>query len=383
MIQEYDTPERVMEFIPKATRFVNLPSKMYLKRGGVLHGGKIAYESVGYLNPARTNVILIMPGISADAHVTSHRDDTSPGWWEKMVGPGKPIDTNLWHVICINPLGSCKGSTGPASINQATGMPYRLGFPELSIEDIADAAWHALRAIGFEHVACVIGTSMGGMSSLALLARHLDLTGNHINISSALYAQPFAIAMRSLQREAIRCDPLWNSGRYEQDSYPLQGMVLARKLGLVTYRSEQEWNSRFGRSLINSEPNTNKKPFQAQFEIERYLDHHAHRFVSNFDPNCFLYLSQSIDWFHLGESFDCTAQDALSQLRMHKALILGVNQDILFPIHQQRCIYDGIRKNNGNTTFLPIDSPIGHDAFLVEIDIFGRHISRFLSQMKC
>ena len=379
MIQEYDIPERVMEFIPKATRFVKLPDRLHLKRGGILRGARIAYESIGNLNASRSNVILVMTGLSPDAHITSSKDDSTQGWWENMVGPGKPIDTHLWHVICINPLGSCKGSTGPASINPATGEPYRLTFPELSIEDIADTAAYAVRAIGFERVACVIGTSMGGMSSLALLARHPGLTRNHINISSAPHAQPFAIAMRSLQREAIQNDPLWNRGRYDQDSFPTQGMVMARKLGLISYRSAQEWNSRFGRRLIDSGNDLNKKPFRTQFEVERYLEYQAHRFVRGFDPNCFLYLSQSIDWFDLGESFGCSAQDALSQLQIENALVIGVNTDILFPIHQQQSIYEGIRKSGSKAIFLPLDSPIGHDAFLVEIELFGDHISNFLS----
>jgi homoserine O-acetyltransferase/O-succinyltransferase len=379
LTQEYEAPEKVMEFVPKATRFVEFPDRWPMRRGGTLHRAKIAYETVGHLNSAKSNVILIMPGLSTDAHFASSEDDSSQGWWEEMVGPGKPIDTRHWHVICVNPLGSCKGSTGPASVNPRTGNPYRLTFPELSMEDIADSAAYAVRTMGFERLACVIGTSMGGMSSLALLARHPNLTSNHINISSAVHAQPLAIAMRSLQREVIQNDPLWNKGQYDQDSFPAQGMVTARKLGLISYRSEQEWNSRFGRKLSGSENGSNKKSFCNQFEVEKYLEYQARRFVRSFDPNCFLYLSQSIDWFDLGESFDCPAQEALLKLRIDNALVMGVHTDILFPLHQQKVISDGMRNSGSNTIFTPLNSPVGHDAFLVETKMFGQHISDFLS----
>lgn len=376
-----EAAERVLEFIPKTTRFVRLPDRLPLKRGGRLHGARIAYEAIGCLNACKSNVILIMTGLSADAHVTSTEDDCSQGWWENMVGPGRPIDTRRWHVICINSLGSCKGSTGPASINPATGLAYGLTFPELSIEDIADTAAYTVRALGFERLACVIGTSMGGMSALALLTRHPGLTANHINISSAIHAEPFAIAMRSLQREAIQNDPLWNRGRYDQDSFPAQGMLMARKLALVSYRSGKEWITRFGRRLMDVPEDWYRTPFSPQFEVERYLAYQAQRFVGRFDPNCFLYLSQSIDWFDLGESFGCPAPEALSHLQIENALVIGVDTDMLFPIHQQQGIYDGLRKNGARALFRPLDSPVGHDAFLVETKVFGLHIADFLAAL--
>ena len=218
-----------------------------------------------------------------------------------MLGPGKPIDSDRWFVICVNSLGSCKGSTGPASINPDTGEPYRLAFPDLSIEDIADAAHEVVRALGIERLACVIGNSMGGMTALAYLLLHPGHRARHINISGSARALPFSIAIRSLQREAIRLDPAWNHGNYDDEHYPENGMRMARKLGVVTYRSAMEWDGRFGRVRLDQRVPRRDDPFGLEFEVERYLEGHARRFVRQFDPNCYLYLSRSMDWFDLAE----------------------------------------------------------------------------------
>jgi len=367
------------EFIPPATRFVHLPENFPMKRGGRLNGARIAYETWGRPTVKGDNIILILTGLSPSAHAAAGDDDPTPGWWEAMVGPGKPIDTDRWHVICLNSLGSCHGSTGPASINPVTCEPYRLEFPDLSIEDIADAAAFAVRALGFGHVACVIGNSMGGMVALALLARHPGLARSHINISGAVHALPFSIAIRSLQREAIRLDPNWNQGRYKATSYPECGMATARKLGVITYRSALEWDGRFGRVRLDSDRRFNDDPFGLEFQVEGYLDWHARRFVRGFDPNCYLYLSRSMDWFDLGETYRGSAEDALSQIQLEKALAIGVRSDILFPLQQQLQIAEGLRTASIDVELLPLDSPQGHDAFLVDIDRFGPAVASFLA----
>ena len=225
------------EFIPPGTRWFDLPSPFPMKRGGALHGARIAYETWGALDATASNAILIVTGLSPDAHAASNAGDPEPGWWEAMLGPGKPIDTDRWFVLCVNSLGSCKGSTGPASTNPDTGQTYRLDFPELSVEDGADAAAAVVRGLGIERLACVIGNSMGGMTALALLQRHPGIARSHVNISGAARALPFSIAIRSLQREAIRLDPNWNNGDYDDATYPESGMRMARKLGVITYRS--------------------------------------------------------------------------------------------------------------------------------------------------
>jgi homoserine O-acetyltransferase len=369
------------EFIPPATRFVCLPDGFTMKRGGTLHGARIAYETFGRLNAERDNAVLILTGLSPDAHAASHPEDPSPGWWEAMLGPGKPIDTDRWHVICVNSLGSCKGSTGPPSVDPATGEPYRLDFPALSIEDIADAAAFTARALGLGQLACVIGASMGGMSALALLARHPDLARSHISVSGAVHSLPFSIAIRSLQREAIRSDPQWNHGRYEEECYPERGMLTARKIGMTTYRSALEWDRRFGRAKSSQAGRAAHNSFGSEFEVEVYLEYHARRFVRCFDPNSYLYLSRSMDWFDLGEPCGGSTAEALSRLRVEKALVMGVQSDILFPLQQQRHIADGLSASGADVEFLSLESDKGHDAFLVDIDRFGPPTAKFLSTL--
>jgi len=367
------------EFIPPGTGWVNLPSPFAMKRGGALHEARVAFETWGTLSPARDNAVLLLTGLSPDAHAAAHADNPMPGWWEAMLGPGKAIDTDRWHVICVNPLGSCKGSTGPASISPATGEPYRLDFPDLSIEDIADAAAHVVHALGIKQLACVIGNSMGGMSALALLARHPGIARAQINISGAARALPFSIAIRSLQREAIRLDRNWNQGHYDEHSYPESGMRVARKLGVISYRSALEWDGRFGRVRLDSDRREDEDPFGLEFEVERYLEGHARRFVRRFDPNSYLYLSRAMDWFDIGECQHLPTEEGLAQIQVGRSLVIGVHTDILFPLGQQQQMADGLRKGSGKVQLMALPSPQGHDAFLVDIERFSPAVSGFLA----
>jgi homoserine O-acetyltransferase len=374
------------EFIPPGTRFHALSSPFPMKRGGALHGARIAYETWGTLSAARDNAVLILTGLSPDAHAAANEGNPEPGWWEGMIGPGKAIDTTRWFVVCINSLGSCKGSTGPASVNPDTGALYRLDFPELSIEDGAEAAFEVVRALGIERLACVIGNSMGGMTALAFLLRHPRAARSHINISGSAQALPFSIAIRSLQREAIRLDPNWNQGQYDEDVYPDAGMRMARKLGVITYRSALEWDGRFGRVRLDSDRRDDEDPFGLEFQVESYLEAHARRFVRRFDPNCYLYLSRSMDWFDLGEYAPDKrghgdVMRGLASIRVERALAIGVHTDILFPLQQQEQIADGLRAGGADARFLPLPSPQGHDAFLVDLDRFGPAVGGFLAEL--
>ena len=375
------------EFIPPATLFLALPSPFAIKRGGTLHGARVAYETWGTLNAASDNAILILTGLSPSAHAASHAGNPEPGWWEAMIGPGKPIDTERWFVVCGNTLGSCKGSTGPASIDSATGAAYRLTFPELSIEDIANAAHALVQGLGIEQLACVIGCSMGGMSALAYAMLHPRSARAQINISGAALSLPFSIAIRSLQREAIRLDPKWNEGSYTDDAYPENGMRMARKLGVITYRSSLEWSGRFGRVRLDGDHRDDDSPFGLEFQVESYLEGHARRFVRQFDPNCYLYLSRSMDWFDLAEYGDGDVAVALRKIAqdgkgLGRALVIGVETDILFPLQQQEQIADGLRAGGADVTFAPLPSPQGHDAFLVDIARFGPVVGDFLGNLQ-
>ncbi|HGM5047032.1 TPA: homoserine O-acetyltransferase [Stenotrophomonas maltophilia] len=368
------------EFIPPGTRFHALPSPFPFKRGGALHGARVAYETWGTLAADASNAILIVTGLSPDAHAAANEANPAPGWWEGMVGPGKPIDTDRWFVICVNSLGSCKGSTGPASLNPASGEPYRLDFPELSIEDGARAAIEVVRALGIEQLACVVGNSMGGMTALAVLMLHPGIARSHVNISGSAQALPFSIAIRSLQREAIRLDPRWNGGRYDDAEYPESGMRMARKLGVITYRSALEWDGRFGRVRLDSDQ-ADDDPFGLEFQVESYLEGHARRFVRFFDPNCYLYLSRSMDWFDLAEYADGDVLAGLAKIRVEKALAIGANTDILFPVQQQQQVADGLRAGGADARFIGLESPQGHDAFLVDFERFGPAVRGFLDAL--
>ncbi|MGH8111627.1 MAG: alpha/beta fold hydrolase, partial [Rhodanobacteraceae bacterium] len=215
-----------------ARQYFDLPTPFPMKRGGELRDAQLAYETWGELNAARDNAVLILTGLSPSAHAASNAIDSSPGWWDDIVGPGKAIDTDHWFVVCPNSLGSCKGSSGPASVNPATGKHWRLDFPELSLEDVGDAGYALARGLGIERVAALVGCSMGGMAALGCLAHHPGFARAQVSVCSAPRAQPFAIAIRSLQREAIRLDPNWNGGDYDDGHYPETGMNIARKLGV-------------------------------------------------------------------------------------------------------------------------------------------------------
>ncbi|MFY2765132.1 homoserine O-acetyltransferase MetX [Arenimonas sp. MALMAid1274] len=369
------------ETIPPGTQFVALPSPFAFKRGGELHGARMAFETWGELNAARDNAVLILTGLSPNAHAASHADNAEPGWWEAMLGPGKYIDTTRWFVVCVNSLGSCKGSTGAASLNPRTGEAYRLDYPDLSIEDGARAAHVVVRALGIERLACVIGNSMGGMTALAYLLLHPGAARTHINVSGSAQALPFSIAIRSLQREAIRLDPNWNQGHYTDQDYPENGMRIARKLGVVTYRSAMEWDGRFGRVRLDSEMHKDEDPFGQEFEVERYLEGHARRFVRSFDPNCYLYLGRSMDWFDVAEYGGGDVMRGLASIRVERSLSIGVHTDILFPLQQQEQVAEGLRAGGAEAEFLPLPSPQGHDAFLVDIARFGPAIGGFLGKL--
>lgn len=368
-----------------ARRWFDLPSPFPMKRGGALRGARLAYETWGTLDAARGNGVMILTGLSPSAHAASSSGDPSPGWWEDMVGPGKYIDTDRWFVICPNTLGSCKGSTGPADIDPDTGEPYRTTFPELTLDDAARAAHALVRHLGIERLACLVGNSMGGMCALAYLLQAPGSARSHVSISTAPQAQPFAIAIRSLQREAIRLDPNWNDGHYDDEHYPETGMSIARKLGVITYRSAMEWVGRFARIRLDSDQREDD-PFGVEFQVESYLAAHARRFVRSFDPNSYLYLSRASDWFDVCDYVPRRAGEdntaaALQRTGLERALVIGVETDILFPLSQQEQIADGLRAGGADVDFVVLDSPQGHDAFLVDIPRFGNAIARLLGSL--
>ena len=363
-----------------ARKLLQLDGPFSMRRGGALQEVQIAYETWGDLSPRGDNAILIFTGLSPSAHAASSTADPSPGWWEDMIGPGKPIDTRRFFVICINSLGSPYGSTSPASINPATGEAYRLTFPVLTVEDIARGGHEVMAHLRVKKLASVVGPSLGGMTVLAFCALFPDATRSVVSISGAARSLPFSIALRSLQREMIRRDPEWREGNYADNAIPVSGMRLARKLGMITYRSAKEWQLRFGRERASAERKPGD-PFGIDFEVESYLENHAAKFTGQYDPNCYLYVSRAMDLFDLADHGDGSVAGALKRFTVERALIMGVETDLLFPIEQQQELADGLRTDGRDVQFARLSSLQGHDSFLVDMDHFRPVIGEFLNRL--
>lgn len=360
---------------PPASQVVELPQPLKTWCGDSLPGVRLVYESWGEMRGQGDNTLLLFTGLSPSAHAASSTADPEEGWWEAMIGPGKPIDTDHFHVLCFNSLGSCFGSTGPASPNPATGEAWRLDFPELRVEDIAAATYAALNELGINQLHGIIGPSLGGMSALAFLLRYPGSARHLLSISSATRALPFAIAVRSLQREIVRADPAWRGGDYSTDEQPVSGMRLARKLGMMSYRSPREWTERFGRRKMESPDPW----FGPRYEIESYLAAQADRFVGGFDPNCYIYLSRAMDAFDVDDHASHGEPVLKALAGLESASVIGVESDILFPLDQQRELATELEAAGVKTVFHDLPSIQGHDAFLVDHDRFGPVISDYLS----
>jgi len=360
-----------------ATQFLEIDQAFHFRRGRSIPGLTLAYETWGQLDAQKSNAVMILTGISPSAHAASNALDTTEGWWEPIIGHGKPIDTNQHFVVCINSLGSCKGSTGPDSLNPETGKPYRLDFPELTIWDIAAAAQRVLEHLGIEQLRAAVGPSMGGMSALAWLYQNPSGARHFLGVSSAASSEPFSIAIRSLQREAIVTDPHFHNGQYTAASWPQNGMRLARKLGMISYRSAGEWRKRFGRK---EQAKYETELYGMNYKVESYLENAARKFVKQYDPCSYIYQSRAMDWFNVADGHQDLA-DALSSIQLVSARIIGVKSDILFPLHQQEELADAFAASGINSELVALPSIQGHDSFLVDYDRFKPAIASYFSEI--
>jgi homoserine O-acetyltransferase/O-succinyltransferase len=358
-----------------ARQYAALSDPLPMWRGGALHGGRIAYETWGTLNAARDNALLLFTGLSPPAHAAASPQDPGPGWWEGMVGPKLAIDTEELFVVCVNSLGSCFGSSGPASVDPATGQPYRLRFPDLSVEDIARAGFETVRSLGIARLDTVMGPSLGGMVVLAYAAMFPGAARRLACISGTAAAAPFAIALRSIQREAITNDPGWMGGQYRADEGPVTGQRLARKLGTVTYRSAAEWQQRFGREPIRADMKS-AGPFASEFAVQGYLETLASRWTNAYDANCYLYISRAMDRFDLAVHGDAVA--LFRRAGLEQALVIGVQTDLLFSHAEQQAVAGSLEAAGIPTRFASLSCLQGHDSFLIDLETFGREIGAFL-----
>ena len=369
-----------------AAQQIRLPSPFRLQSGAELTGAEVAVETYGRLSPARDNAVLLFTGLSASAHAASHPGDPSAGWWEHMIGPGKAFDTERYYVVSVNSLGSCFGSTGPGSIDPATGAPYGGTFPELRVEDIARASQAAVEALGIQTLHAVVGASLGGMTVLAHAALFPGRARRLASISGALSAGAAAIGTRSLQREILGAALRGGPGA------PSVGHAMrwARKIGIISYVGIDLLEQRFGRD--QTEPFAGR-PSGTAFEVENWLEHLAQKWEQQFNPWSYWYISRAMDLFDFADHADVEARagdgrrrqsehlaSAAKRLELEYALVIGVKQDVLFPLAQQRAIADLLRAASLETEFAQLTSPYGHDAFLTETALFTPVLRRFLGR---
>lgn len=423
-----------------ATEIFHCVDPLLLDWGGVLPEFDIAYETWGRMNADKSNVILLHTGLSASSHAHSTERNPQPGWWEKFIGPGGCLDTDKYFVICTNVIGGCFGSTGPSSLDPADGQRYATRFPILTMEDMVRAQFKLLEHLGVDKLYASVGSSMGGMQSLAAGALFPSKIGRIISISGCARSHPYSIAMRHTQRQVLMMDPNWNRGFYYGKVPPHAGMKLAREIATVTYRSGPEWEQRFGRRRADPAKPPALCP---DFLIETYLDHAGEKFCLTYDPNSLLYVSKAMDLFDLGRSNqEATAQrrteraedlirsgsqsivnnascsltlpdlpyaeqadtepqmdgplkslaaDArppedliagLAPLRDIPTLVMGVASDILFPAWQQREVANALRlagnRNVGHVELSEEQSMFGHDTFLLDLKNVGGNVKNFL-----
>ena len=318
--------------------------------------------------------MLLHTGLSASSHARSHTGNPNPGWWEDFIGPGAPIDTDRFHVICTNLLGGCYGSTGPSSTDPRTGEPFATDFPIVTVRDMVRTQLLLLDYLEIETLHASVGASLGGMQSLMLAAMAPERVRRIVSISACIRSYPQSIALRFVQRQAVMNDSDWRGGRYYGVSFPHRGQKVARGIGTITYRSGPEWEERFGRKRTSEET----PHFGPDFQVESYLAHQGEKFCWQYDPNSYLYISKAMDLFDLSKD---QASPAAGVARVTcPTLVIGVESDILFPCWQQRELAEILESAGRDVTHVEIDAPYGHDTFLIDVGGVGGAMSRFLGE---
>jgi homoserine O-acetyltransferase len=338
-----------------------------LESGEKLASVTLAYETYGKLNADKSNAILITHAFSGDSHVSGE-----DGWWSKLVGSGKGIDTDKYYAICSNVVGGCRGSTGPASINPKTGKPYGTDFPLVTIGDMVHAQRHLIDHLGIDKLLSVVGGSMGGMQVLQWMTAYPKLIRSAIPIATTLKHTPQQIAFNEVGRQAIMADPDWHSGNYYTSAGPAKGLAIARMIGHITYMSDASMAEKFGRRF-----RADRAPFKfgAEFEVEGYLHNRGDSFVKRFDANSYLYITKAIDYFNLlnGHSLG----SIFSGLKA-KVLVVAFKSDWLYPASQSQEIVKACKLSGVDASYCEINATYGHDSFLVETEQEGQLIGSFL-----
>ena len=336
-----------------------------LDSGVALSPFQIAYKTYGTLNPARSNAVLVCHALTGDQHVASvHPVTDKSGWWETMVGPGKAIDTTRYFVICPNVVGACMGTTGPSSTNPATGKPWGLEFPVITIPDMVRAQAMLLDHLGIESLFSVAGGSMGGMQVLQWAASYPKRVFSALPIACATRHSAQNIAFHEVGRQAIMADPDWRGGRYHREgTNPRRGLAVARMGAHITYLSDAALHRKFGRKFQDRENPTFS--FDADFEVESYLRHQGSSFVERFDANSYLYLTRAMDYFDIAADHDGLVANAFRGTPT-RFCVISFTSDWLFPTAESRAIVHALNAGSARVSFAEIVTDKGHDAFLLE-----------------
>ena len=344
------------------------------KSGETLGLVTLAYETYGTLNRDKTNAILVLHALSGDAHAAGvHAGQNDSGWWDDMIGPGKAFDTDRYFVVCSNVVGGCKGSTGPSSINPATGKPYALDFPFITVADMVDCQRRLIDYFGIDKLLCVAGGSMGGMQVLQWVASYPERVKSAIPIATALKHSPQQIAFNEVIRQSIMADPAWREGNYYAYGQPEKGLSVARMIGHITFMSDQSMEEKFSRRLKNDKFSFG---FDADFEVEGYLRYRGANFVKRFDANSYLYITKAMDYF------DLSGDKLIPQGKVipTRIMVISFKTDWLYPSHQSQEIVRLLKRRLVDTTYCELTSTYGHDAFLIEVEEQTTLIKHFLDK---
>ncbi|GAB5487483.1 MAG: homoserine O-acetyltransferase [Parasphingorhabdus sp.] len=356
---------------------VQLVGPLSLDSGAALTPVDIAYETYGKLDADASNAILICHALTMDQYVASTHPVTGKGgWWTDMVGPGRPIDTDRYCIICANVIGSCLGSSGPATINPATGKPWAMDFPVLTIADMVRAQAMLLDHLGIDRLHAIIGGSMGGMLAVSWTAIYPDRAKSAIIIASTARHSAQNIAFHEVGRQAIMADPRWRGGNYyAEEDPPASGLAVARMAAHITYLSEEGLTEKFGRRLQDRDAKT--FGFDADFQVESYLRHQGISFVDRFDANSYLYITRAMDYFDLAEAHDSVLANAFKGSKTRFCLV-SFDTDWLYPTSESRTMVHALNAAGAEASFVELSSPFGHDSFLLKNAEMARIIDGFL-----
>jgi len=366
-------------------KFLEFPKDrpVALDSGKTLQQVTIAYETWGELNSDKSNAILLCHAWTGDSHAAGSAQDgqPTPGWWDGLVGSGCAIDTDKYFVVCTNSLGGCQGSTGPASPHPLDGKPYGSRFPVITVRDMVRAQVRVSDLLGIDVWHSVIGGSMGGMQVLEWGITFPHRVRTLVPIATCLQATAQQIAWGAIGRRSIRLDPKWRGGDYYDAAVgdgPWQGLAIARMVAQVTFRSDNVFTDRFGRELADTDADYNGLGLWDKFEVENYLDHHGDKLIRRFDTNSYLIIGKAMDLHDVARGRG-SLQTAASRITA-PVLSMGISSDILYPTYQQKQIREIISESGGSCEYVEIDSPHGHDAFLINLDQVGKPLIEFLQK---